>query len=180
MSKGIRFAGTAAVLAACISCGDVVRQSRSPALLVVTSVSDGAGKTPLNSDVDSGLNDVGQAVLQASMKDVLVSPTSNNVITLNRYHVQFTRADGRNVQGVDVPYAFDGAITATIIPGVSTTTVGFDVVRHAAKHEAPLTQIASGGTVITALTTITFYGQDAVGNEISASGTISVNFGNFQ
>jgi hypothetical protein len=180
MHKGIRFAGTAAVLAACISCGDVVRESRSPVLLVVTAVGDSTGKTPLNSDVDNFVNDAGQAVLQASMKDTLVSPTSNNLVTLSRYHVQFTRSDGRNVQGVDVPYAFDGALTASVVPGLSTTTVSFDIVRHAAKHEAPLTQIASGGTVITMLTTITFYGQDAVGNELAASGTISVNFGKFQ
>jgi hypothetical protein len=179
MRIAIRFAGSAALLAACISCGDVVRQSRSPVLLVVTDVGDASGKTPLNSDVDNFVNDPGQAALQAAMKDILVSPTSNNVITLNRYHVQYARTDGRNVQGVDVPYAFDAALTATIVPG-QTTTVSFDLVRHAAKHEAPLTQIATGGTVITCFTTITFYGQDAVGNEISATGTISINFGKFQ
>jgi hypothetical protein len=93
--------------------------------------------------------------------------------------VQYARTDGRNVQGQDVPYAFDAALTGTIVPG-QTTTVSFDLVRHAAKHEAPLTQIAAGGTVVTCFTTITFYGQDAVGNETSATGTISINFGRFQ
>lgn len=179
MRKHLRFIGLAAAVAAATSCGDVVRQGRSPVLLTVSALGDTQGRSPINSDVDSGLNDEGQAVLQTSMKDTLIAPTSNNLVTINRYHVQFRRADGRNVEGVDVPYSFDGAVTASVTPG-QTTTVFVDIVRHAAKHEAPLVQIASGGTVVTAITTVTFYGQDAVGNEIAASGTISVNFGNFQ
>ena len=180
MRKGIRFAGSAAVLAASISCGDVVRQSRSPALLVVSAVTNTQGQTPLTSDVKNPSNDVGQAVLVASMKDIAVLPTTNNVVTLSRYHVDFLRSDGHNTQGVDVPYSFDGAITANVAPGGQTTTVVIDVVRRSAKLEPPLIQIANGAAPITTLTTITFYGQDTVGNELSASGTVSVNFAKLQ
>ena len=42
------------------------------------------------------------------------TPSANNDITIDRYRVEYTRADGRNTPGVDVPYAFDGAITVTI------------------------------------------------------------------
>ncbi len=36
------------------------------------------------------------------------TPTSANFITVTRYHVKYVRTDGRNTQGVDVPYEFDG------------------------------------------------------------------------
>ena len=178
MRRELRSIGLAALLAASVSCGDVVRDGRSPVLLLVSSVSDTQGKTPINSDVLTLVNDPAQATIEAVMKNTTVSPTSNNLVTISRYHVQFTRADGRNTEGIDVPYSFDGAVTATVAPGGSAT-LAFDLVRHAAKHEPPLTQVASGGTVLSTLTTITFYGEDTVGNSVSASGTIAVNFGRF-
>ena len=53
-------------------------------------------------------NDLGEVSLRLAMKDAGATspsaPTANNVITINRYHVRFIRADGRNVEGVDVPY----------------------------------------------------------------------------
>ena len=49
--------------------------------------------------------------------------------------MRYIRADGRNTPGVDVPYGFDGALTATVS---GSTTVGFELVRHIAKEEAPL------------------------------------------
>ena len=79
----------------------------------------------------------GEVSLSLGMKDVTTSPTTNNAITINRYHVRFVRADGRNTPGVDVPYAFDGAFTGTVRPGGNLTAT-FELVRHIAKTEAPL------------------------------------------
>ena len=67
----------------------------------------GTFSTVLQSDVltkGSVLEDLGQVTLHIAMKDVtaLTEPTENNVITVNRYHVDYVRADGRNTQGVDV------------------------------------------------------------------------------
>jgi hypothetical protein len=184
MRKAIRFVGSAALLAACVSCGDVVRQSRSPVLLVVTAVGDVSGKTPITSDVKSQSSDVATASVQAAMKDYLVSPTPNNAVTLSRYHVQFQRSDGHNTEGVDVPYSFDGAVTATVQPTAGTlaitTPVIVDIVRQSAKLEPPLVQIAAGAAPLATLATVTFYGQDLVGNEMSASGTVAVNFAKLQ
>src|SRR5207245_8926811 len=67
-------------------------------------------------------------------------PTTNNEITINRVHVEYVRADGRNVPGVDVPYAFDGATTGTV-PAAGTLSLGFELVRSAAKSESPLVQL---------------------------------------
>ena len=193
----------AALSVAAASCGDVSTTSRAPVYLVIESVSGipggatvGKPAATLLSDVQSldtkpdpcsasspcatVYNDNGEATFHLSEKDItsLSGPTSNNQVTLNRYHVAYRRADGRNIPGVDVPYPFDGAVTVTV-PPTSNATVGFELVRHAAKLESPLVQLINNRTFITTLAEVTFYGQDVVGNEIQAVGSIQVDFGNF-
>jgi hypothetical protein len=192
-------AGVTAI-AASVSCGDVIRNGRSPVVLVVNSIQAAKGDKPttfaaaLDSDVLNILttpapcsesnpcptvfNDPGQVTLSLAMKDVSVTPTTNNQVTVNRYRVVYTRTDGRNTPGVDVPYPFEGGSTATIPPGPAVT-VGFDLVRHAAKEEAPLVQLISNQNIINVIATVTFYGTDFVGNEVQASAQISITFGNF-
>jgi hypothetical protein len=121
---------------------------------------------------------VGQAAMRIVPKDVTnpTAPSSNNAVTINRYHVSYTRSDGRNTQGVDVPYAFDGVLTATI---TSSSTVAFELVRTVAKHEPPLAQLISNPQVITMFAQVTFYGRDLVGNDVSVTGNIQINFGDF-
>jgi hypothetical protein len=99
-----------------------------------------------------------------------------NAITITRYHVDYIRADGRNTPGVDVPYGFDGAVTVTVS---GTTTFGFQLVRVVAKEETPLVQLKVSKSVITAIARITFFGHDQAGNEVTATGTIQVDFGNY-
>jgi len=93
--------------------------------------------------------------------------------------VEFKRADGRNEPGRDVPYPFDGAVTATV--GESTVQIGFDIVRHTNKQEPPLRNLinSGGGFQINTIAEITFYGRDQAGNDVSATGMISVNFADF-
>ncbi len=124
------------------------------------------------------LSDNATAQITASMKNVGISPTSNNQITINRYHVDFTRADGRSVEGVDVPRAFDGAVTASI-PANGSASVPFELVRHLSKSESPLVQLINNSNVLATIAVVTFYGTDAVGNVVSAVGQVTVNFGNF-
>jgi hypothetical protein len=188
--------------AGCVSCGDVVRQGRSPVILVINSLqaAPGGGRGAnsfsgtLVSDVQVLLttpapcspqspcptvfDDNGQVILTLAPKDVAVAPTSNNQVTITRYHVEFGRADGRNTQGVDVPYAFDGAATGTV-PATGTATIVFELVRHTAKLESPLVELVNSAAVIHTIANVTFYGTDLVGNAISVTGSISVDFGNF-
>ena len=168
------------------ACGDVIRQGQSPVYLVMDSLlaspgGDGSFVTPLLSDVRTNgsiFNDVGRAVVHINPKDIAIAPSPNNAVTLTRYRVTYTRSDGRNTPGVDVPYPFDGAVTATVPPS-GNATLTFDLVRHAAKLESPLVQLVSASTVITTIAEVVFYGQDQVGNDIAVSGLIQVNFGNF-
>jgi hypothetical protein len=175
---------------------------KSPAYLIVTSMEAASGAEPertgsvLSSDVQTLVSttingqqvkvptvyeDTGLVSLRLALKDPgsIDSPTTPSVanfITLNRYHVKFIRADGRNVQGVDVPYEFDGALTATV--GTGVTSVGFSLVRIQAKFEAPLRALVGGGgaVALSTIAEITFYGADQAGREVAATGTIGVNF----
>jgi hypothetical protein len=116
--------------------------------------------------------------LSSVAKNLNVPTTSNNQIVITRYHVDFVRADGRNTPGVDVPYGFDGAVAATIPPNGSSG-FGFELVRHTAKSEPPLAQLQKNFPIIHAIARVTFYGHDLVGNDISATGSMSVDFGDF-
>ena len=192
-----------AAVAASISCGSAVRQGRSSVYLVIDSLQAAPGNKPsqfstaaLLSDVETivtsgGLctttnpcltvfDDFGQAVFHAPPKDVTntTGPTTNNEITITRYRIVYRRSDGRNTPGVDVPFAIDGAATGTVPPN-GTMSLSFEIVRHVAKSESPLVQLKSNKSIISTLADVTFFGTDRVGNAVSVTGTIQVNFGNF-
>jgi len=205
MVKG--FAAATLVLFATTSCGDVARSSKAPVYLVVNSLTGASGgghgvgvfSNTLLSDVivvitaggtcsvttpcPTVFNDSGQAVLSIALKDIgtptnVAVLTTNNEVTIERFHVEYTRADGRNTPGVDVPYPFDGAATATI-PTNGPITLAFELVRHTAKEESPLLQLRSSGQIITTIANVTFFGHDLVGNAVSVTGSIQIDFGNF-
>jgi hypothetical protein len=128
-------------------------------------------------------NDIGQVVLRVVPKDIgtpaaAATPSTNNEVTITRYHVNYRRSDGRNTPGVDVPYPWDGAATGTVQIGGSLTLT-FELVRHDAKLEAPLADLANNITIINTIGEVTFYGHDRVGNAISVTGTIQIDFANF-
>lgn len=189
----------AAVLALAIaasSCGSVVRDGSGTSFLIVNVLEGASGARPdefggtLLSDVitvvdDSAtlFNDIGRVSLSLGLKDPGSAtspnvPTQNQAITVDRYRVRYVRADGRNTPGVDVPYGFDGAFTMTVTGG-GAATVGFDLVRNTAKQEAPLAALARTPVLINTIAEVTFFGRDLTGREVSATGRISVTFGNF-
>ena len=195
----------AALAAATGSCGDVVRQGRAPVFLVIDLLeASRGGATPefggtLFSDVITNVitpepcsatnpcptvfGDSGRVTLRIVPKDIgsptaPTEPTSNNEVTITRYRVAYRRTDGRNTQGVDVPYSFDSAVTGTV-PSGGTLSLAFLLVRVVAKQEAPLVQLKGSPTFIDTIAELTFYGRDRVGNEISVTGSILIEFGNF-
>jgi hypothetical protein len=194
----------AALAGASVSCGDLVRNGRGSTMLVIDlleAVEGGEGEplaflhsdvltmvtspAPCSTDAPCAtiFNDAGSVTLRNVPKNVVTSngplaPTTNSDITISRYRVTYRRADGRNTPGVDIPYGFDGAATGTV-PYGGTLTLGFELVRHIAKMESPLAQLAENPTIITTIADVTFYGRDLVGNEISVTGSIQVDFGNF-
>jgi hypothetical protein len=190
----------AAMVAATVSCGDVIRQGQSPVVLVLNSLGGAPGNkpgsfgSPLDSDVITNVispapctadtpcptifGDLGQAVLSLAAKDASIAPTSNNQVTITRYHIDYTRTDGRSVQGVDVPYSVDGGATGTV-PASGTFSLSFELVQHTAKAESPLRALATNFGFINTIAKVTFYGKDLVGNDVSVTGQIQINFANF-
>jgi hypothetical protein len=201
--RNVRFlVGLAAIMAASTSCGSIAQQGRSPVYLVIDSLTGQRGGlngnfgNPVPSDVVTNVtspapctpvspcatvfSDNGQVALRAEMKDPtsLTAPTATNDVTIFRYHVSYRRSDGRNTQGVDVPFAWDGAVTGTVRVG-SQTTLPFELVRIVAKEESPLVNLVSSLTIVTTIAEVTFYGRDQAGNMVSVVGLIQVDFGNF-
>jgi hypothetical protein len=197
---------TCLVLATLASgCGEVARQGRSPAQIVIQSLQGAPGATPtafgnpLLSDVETIVtspapcaatnpcatffNDLGQVTMSIVLKDpgnpgVTAAPSALNQVTITRYRVQYRRADGRNSPGVDVPLGIDSAVTFTV-PSEGTVSAAFELVRNVAKREPPLLALRTNGNIISTIADVFFYGRDQAGNDISASGSMTVNFGNF-
>jgi hypothetical protein len=202
MSKWIRRGALPAVgllALAAAGCGDFVRQGTSPGLATVAMLEAASGAVPgtfgntLSSDVVTYIKktvngtdvlvptifgDPGRATVSVDMKDTTTAPTSANSVTFTRYRVTYARSDGRNIPNVDVPESFDSAVTFTVLPG-TTSGVGFDLVRNVAKSQAPLVGLVANQDLITVIATVTFYGQDHAGHDVTAAGNIGITFGNF-
>jgi hypothetical protein len=190
-SRRYRQAGLVVVvglaLLASVSCGSAVREGRGSSYVVIDALLAASGSSTtyehtLESDVltkNSIMEDKGKLSAHIALKDASMDPASAspaNMITLERYRVAYTRSDGRNTQGVDVPYTFDGGATGTL--STQSSDITFVLVRPQAKVEAPLLALRGGGgaLLISTIADVTFYGHDQAGNEVNVSGKISVNF----
>lgn len=136
-----------------------------------------------NVDVPTVFNDNGRVSMELALKDegapgVTNVPGPLNSVMFTHYRVVYRRTDGRNVQGVDVPYAFDSGLTFTVSPQ-GAAQAGFEIVRHTAKEEAPLKALQVSGAIINTVADVTFYGKDLGGKNVAVTGSIGINFGDF-
>jgi hypothetical protein len=191
-TKFLPFASILCLAVMAGACGEFIRQDRSPVTLVIDRLEAASGaddaatlSSPLFSDVITVVDgvptvfpDKGAFTMRLIMKDVLSAPSPVNAVTLTRYQVIFRRSDGRNTPGVDVPHSFTSGLTFTV-PATGVAAGNFELVRHIAKSEAPLRALVSSPVVISTIAEITFFGRDQAGNELSATGLIGVDFGNF-
>lgn len=179
-----------ASLAGAAGCTAKQKEGDSSSYLIMASLQASAGAEPdtfsdtLGSDVrtfGAVYADYARVNLRLGLKDPGSTqnpsvPTSANFVTVSRYRVTFTRTDGRNTPGVDVPAPFEGGVTFTV-----TDTGGSGVITLVpaqAKAAAPLTGLAGqGGAVfIPTVANITLDGIDQAGKAVTVSGSISVNF----
>jgi hypothetical protein len=204
-AKLVKFVLIVSLIASAAGCGEFTREGRAPVVAVVRSLTVARGDTPddlggtLLSDVivnrrqpapcsDTSpcptiFNDVAEVEMSIVSKDpgapgIASNPSFLNAVTITKYRVEYRRADGRNTQGVDVPWAFDSGLTFTI-PSDGVVTAGFEIVRHTAKEEEPLKALAVNHNIIHAIARVIFYGHDQAGNDISAYGDVGVDFGDF-
>jgi hypothetical protein len=172
---------------------DYATKDQSQVLLRITKITgesgggDGQSGDVLISDVTPVFNDNATLTVEALRKNqnpsIVVSPV--NDVILERYEVHWIRSDGRNVEGVDVPYTFSGAMATAVAVG-GDTDVSIILVRHQAKLEPPLLNLVAspssgraGAIVLTCIARITVYGHTTNGNAVTASGDLTVSFADF-
>ena len=204
MLKSWKTLALAGVALAAVGCGKMATDSRSPVQLTLLTLEAASGALPdefgstLHSDVITNIQqtiggqqvsvptifgDNGAASFAIVLKDPgsdpssPVAPSALNSVTVTRYRVVYRRSDGRNTPGVDVPYPFDSAVTVTVTGDGGST--GFQLVRTSAKQEAPLRTLVNNPDIISTIADVTFYGRDQAGNDVSATGSIGIDFGNF-
>jgi hypothetical protein len=199
-TKPITCALLTALSMAAAGCG-VAEQGRAPAVVRIDSLeaANGGATTGtfggyLHSDVQNVItvnnvqtptrfNDVGRVTMTLILKDpgspgVANTPSELNAVTITHYRVVYRRTDGRNVQGVDVPFTFDSGMTITVSPtGQGQQT--FDIVRVSAKFEAPLAALVVNGQAIDCIADVTFFGKDMHNNDVMVTGSIGITFANF-
>jgi hypothetical protein len=174
-----------------VSCNNYVGGNKSHTLLVISKIT---GKTAAGDTADFTESDVynevdltvvadtATASLTAKLiepKPPTAGPSYQQNIMLNSYKVTFFHPDGTaGNPGVDVPVEFVGSLSS-IIEVDSSTDVSFVLVPAAAKLVDPLLSLRAAG-VIQARATVTFYGKDMAGNDVQATGDISVFFANYK
>jgi hypothetical protein len=184
-----------AVLFVFISCNPLENETQSASLLVVQSI---AGKDVEGNEVNFLQSDVifvdpltgarycradtAEATLSASMldPDPLLGPSQYNDIQVTRYVVTYMRADGKNAQGTDVPYSFEGGLSV-LVPIGQSVSVSFIIVREVAKQEPPLLNLTQAftGDVLNITARVDFYGHDLANKNVKATGYLPIFFANY-
>lgn len=208
--KAMRRVGAVAVwvsamsLAGCTA--DWAKQNDSSILFEIgkitaksNTVTGGASGNILYSDVSQVINDDVEVDVNIFQKNPLITASSpNNHVYLESYRVRFFRTDGRNTEGVDVPYSITGPIGSTRLHTPSSgsevnVTATITLVRHQAKLEPPLRNMNggalqvqlppapgfSGSVVLTTVAEITIFGRSLTGSNLTATGRIQVTFADF-
>lgn len=180
------------VLSSCVAKED---DTTSASFLVINSLTGNdlegnAGSTTVFSDVDMGgsiVNDNGVALVSTLTYNPLEDSEEHDItyymnVIVDQIDVEFMRTDGRNVEGVDVPYRFTQPINM-IVPVDEEVEIPFIIIRHVAKLEAPLfalREITSQGVVLQLVAKVTLHGKDLGGHRVApVSGYLSVWCSNF-
>jgi hypothetical protein len=139
---------------------------------------------PLQSDVlsDEGSIDNDEISVNVAVRfknPNLPVPSVPNAVFLERYTIEYVRSDGRAVQGVDVPFALTGNLTAVIdVASSGSVGVPIEIVRVQQKLEPPLRNLRNlrGSIAISCFANVTVYGRTTEGSVVSASGSLQVDF----
>jgi len=177
------------------SCNPIEDDSRSDSVLLIvrimgTDIEDNEVDF-LQSDVIVVIPDTGSSTVAADAAKVTFAAQSldpepwlgtsyYNEILVTHYVVTYSRSDGKNQEGVDVPYSFDGSLSVRIQLDAQTD-VSFVVVRAVSKLEPPLINLTAGRGEGELKTTarIDFYGEDTLGNKVKATGYLTIFFANY-
>lgn len=174
-----------------LSCKNPIEdKSQSNSLLIVMKMVgtdiNGIEVDFLQSDVIGATGAVGadkaKVTLKASLMDPdsIYGPSLYNSIMLTRYIVSYMRADGKNSEGTDVPYSFEGYLSHTLEID-SAMDISFVIVREVSKLEPPLVNLLEGRDdgVIEVRAKVDFYGHDMTEKKVKATGYLTIFFSNY-
>jgi hypothetical protein len=169
-----------------------VRDNDSPVLFRIADINGGAS---ILSDVGTSGPTEAAVTIAVRPKNPLNSnvPQVAEAVFLEQYRVRYFRTDGRDVEGVDVPYSFSAAMATVVDIGVDSganVTLFIPLVRAQAKQEPPLrnlqtllngnTTIGSNGGVITPRVTmiaeLTVFGRTVAREQVSDTRRATVDF----
>ena len=168
-----------------------VKDNDSPVLFLIASINGGQ---TLLSDVSTAVTDPVGVTIAVRPKNPLNSnvPQIAEAVIIEQYRVRFFRTDGRDVEGVDVPFSFSGGVTAAVDAGTGSdanVTISIPLIRVQAKQESPLRNLRSlvavggqqttGGVVVPRVTMtaeITIFGRTIAGEAVSDSGRVTIDF----
>jgi hypothetical protein len=176
-----------------LSCNALEKNTQSASMLVINSLR-GTNQTGdeadyLQSDVliqdpDTGAQTITADSAIVNLTATLLEPTPSlptsvyNDIQLERYVVTFSQPNGNKVEGRDVPYSFEGRLSALVHVGTNLE-VSFIIVREVAKMEPPLVDLVDGSNVLQVTAKIDFYGKDMAGKSVKATGYLTIYFCNY-
>lgn len=173
-----------------LSCNPLEDDSTSSSMLLILDITgntiDGDEVSFHQSDVviaGAVYADTATATLQAKLlnpEPLIPQASQYTSIIVTRYVVSYSRSDGQNTPGVDVPYSFEGSLS-TLIEIDATVDIPIVIVREVAKLESPLFDLRAGGDegVLQVTATIDFYGHDLVNNAVKATGYLNIFFGDY-
>jgi len=162
---------------------DWAKQGDAPVMLLMTGINDGA---PLTSDVRLSNGTVCPDLVPLRLENHFKNPAVTNTgfrhdFTVERYEVRYYRSDGRNTEGVDVPYRISGNL-AQEVREESDAVLNLEVVRRQAKLEPPLANLKNlgGPIIVTMFADVTLHARtttDQTTNEINAR--LQIDFADF-
>jgi len=161
-------------------CNSLENSTTSSSKLIVESLTgkdlDGKdGSTTIFSDVlveGSVINDNGVAALTAVLLDPSASTATSTYyqsILVDQVDIKYSRVDGLNTPGVDVPYGFSQKVSMLVGIGESVS-LPFVLIQHNAKLESPLVELINIGQekILKLEAEVTFHGKDLGGQRVES------------
>jgi hypothetical protein len=188
IKNSLKIAAILCIFFLLLSCDLTVSDSEeSGVVLIVTRIigDDGTGGDAdyLISDIDIGgvaYTDPITVTLEAQYKNPQPPVTEESYKTsvmIDRYTVTYmTSYDGGGTEGVDVPFSFEGNLSA-VCEVEGTVDLEILAVRAEAKTAAPLAGLAG---VLPIVARFDFIAHDLDGNEIQATGYMTIYFSDWQ
>jgi hypothetical protein len=162
---------------------DWAKNGDAPVVLLMTAINDGA---PLESDVRISTGAVCPDSVSLRLENHFKNPSITATgfrhdFTVERYEVRYFRSDGRNTEGVDVPYRISGNVAQEVLED-SAATMSLEVVRRQAKLEPPLVNLKSGGgaLILTTFAEITLHARTTTGQTTNpVTARLQIDFADF-